>query len=144
MTKRLFVFFSSVIVALIASTAAAQGVQTGTLTGTVRDQGSLPLPGVAVTASSTALQGARTVATDTNGVYALAGLPPGVYAVRFELSGMRTAEASQRVDLGRTGRVDATLQVAITETVQVTATAPSLVTSTQGGANHLAVPSGRE
>jgi hypothetical protein len=45
MTKRLFVFFSSVIVALTASTAAAQGVQTGTLTGTVRDQGSLPLPG---------------------------------------------------------------------------------------------------
>ena len=65
----------------------------------------------------------------------LAGLPPGVYAVRFDLSGMRTAEGSQRVDLGRTGRVDATMHVAITETVQVTATAPSLVTSTQGGAN---------
>ena len=66
----------------------------------------------------------------------MAGLPPGVYAVRFELQGMRTTEASQRVDLGRTARVDVTLQVAIAESVQVTATAaPAIITSTQGGAN---------
>jgi hypothetical protein len=116
--------------------ASAQGVQTGTLTGTVRDQGNLPLPGAAVTVTSTALQGARTAATDANGVYALAGLPPGLYAVRFELQGMRTAETTQRVDLGRTARVDATMQVAIAESVQVTARAtPSIITSTQGGAN---------
>jgi hypothetical protein len=72
------------------------------------------------------------VATDTNGVYALAGLPGVRHAI--QLSGMRTA-GSQRGP-GRTGRVDATMQVAITESVQVTAPAPSLVTSTQGGANH--------
>ena len=121
---------------LVASIASAQGVQTGTLTGTVRDQGNLQLPGAAVTVTSTALQGARTAATDGNGVYALAGLPPGIYAVRFELPGMRTTEVTQRVDLGRTARVDATMQVAIAESVQVTATAaPAIITSTQGGAN---------
>ena len=111
-------------------------MQTGTLSGTVRDQGGLPLPGVAITVTSPALQGARVTASDANGVYALAGLPPGAYAARFELQGMRTTEASQRVDLGRTARVDITLQVAIAESVQVTATAaPAIITSTQGGAN---------
>ena len=37
---------------------AAQGVQTGTIRGTVTDQQNLPLPGVTVTISSPALQGA--------------------------------------------------------------------------------------
>jgi hypothetical protein len=136
MTKSVRVLLTCVALTLVASIASAQGVQTGTLTGTVRDQGNLPLPGAAITVTSTALQGARTAATDANGVYALAGLPPGVYAVRFELQGMRTTEATQRVDLGRTARVNASMQVAIAESVQVTATAsPSIITSTQGGAN---------
>ena len=103
MTKSVRVLLTCVALTLVASIASAQGVQTGTLTGTVRDQGNLPLPGAAVTVTSTALQGARTAATDANGVYALAGLPPGIYAVRFELQGMRTAEATQRVDLGTHG-----------------------------------------
>ncbi len=113
----------------------AQGVQTGSLAGTVQDQGAQPLPGVAVTVTSPALQGSRTTVTDGNGVYSLAGLPPGLYAVRFELSGMRTVDATQRVDLGQMARVGAVLKVAVVESVQVTAAAPSIVTSTQGGAN---------
>src|SRR5687768_15475901 len=136
MTKIVRVLVTCVVLTLVASIVSAQGVQTGTLSGTVRDQGGLPLPGVAVTAASPALQGSRIAATDANGVYAMSGLPPGVYAVRFELQGMRTTEASQRVDLGRTARVNASMQVAIAESVQVTATAsPSIITSTQGGAN---------
>ena len=135
MTKCVRVLLTCVVLTLAASIATAQGVQTGTLTGTVRDQGNLPLPGASVTVTSPALQGVRVAATDANGVYAVAGLPPGAYAVRFELQGMRTVEASQRVDLGRAAKVDATLQVAVTESVQVTATTPSLITSTQGGAN---------
>src|SRR5262245_23049329 len=79
MTKSVRVLLTCVALALVASIASAQGVQTGTLTGTVRDQANLPLPGAAVTVTSTALQGARTAATDANGVYALAGLPPGLY-----------------------------------------------------------------
>ena len=40
--------------------ADAQGRQTGTVRGTVQDVQALPLPGVAVTVRSPALQGART------------------------------------------------------------------------------------
>lgn len=117
--------------------ASAQGRQTGALTGTVVDSDGLVLPGVTVTVTSPALQGARTAVTDSNGVYTIPGLPPGHYTLTFELSGMRTVTAEQRVDLGLTARVDITMQLAtLTETVQVTAELPTLVTTTTGGANY--------
>lgn len=124
---------------VIGTTAYAQGLQTGVLTGTVVDADGLVLPGASVTVTSPSLQGARTTTTDANGVYAVRGLPPGAYTVAFELSGMKTVEATQRVDLGLTAQVDAKLQLAtLTESVTVTAEVPSLVTTTTGGANYRA------
>ncbi len=121
----------------LGGTAYGQGVQTGVLTGTVVDADGLVLPGVTVTVTSPALQGARTSVSDTNGVYLVRGLPPGDYTLQFELTGMRTVEATQRVDLGLTARVDAKLQLAtVTEQVTVTAELPTLVTTTTGGANY--------
>ena len=58
------------ILTLVLSLSAngfAQGVQTGTIRGTVKDQQGLALPGVTITATSPALQGARTEVTDSNG-----------------------------------------------------------------------------
>ncbi len=121
----------------LSTTAWAQGTQTGTLSGTVIDQGGLVLPGVTVTVTSPALQGARSTVTDGNGVYTLRGLPSGEYAVRFELSGLRTVEARQQISVGQPARVDATLQVAtVNESVQVTAEVPTLIQTVQGGANY--------
>ncbi|MEW6319813.1 MAG: TonB-dependent receptor [Acidobacteriota bacterium] len=128
-----------VLVLMGAGSAFGQGVQTGVLTGTVVDADGLVLPGVSVTVTSTALQGERSAVTDGNGVYVLRGLPPGSYTLRFELSGMRTVEASQQVAVGLTARVDAKMQLAtLAETVQVTAELPTLVTTTTGGANYRA------
>ena len=45
----------------------AQGVQTGTIRGTVHDEQGLAVPGVTVTATSLSLQGPRTQVTDTTG-----------------------------------------------------------------------------
>lgn len=125
------------LVLVMGSTAYGQGVQTGILTGSVVDVDGLVLPGVTVTVTSPALQGARTTVTDANGVYSVRGLPPGQYTLQFELSGMRNVEATQRVDLGLTARVDAKMQLAtLTENVTVTAELPTLVTTTTGGANY--------
>jgi hypothetical protein len=128
------------VMALVLGASAAgwaQGVQTGTLTGTVRDQGDLVLPGVTVTVTSPALQGVRTVVTDENGVYTIPGLPPGDYTVRFELSGMSTAETTHTVGLGQPARVDATMKLqTVTELVQVTAETPNILSTVQGGANY--------
>jgi hypothetical protein len=121
------------------SLAFAQGVQTGVITGTVTDADGLVVPGATVTVSSPALQGTRTAVSDSNGVYAVRGLPPGQYTVRFELAGMRPIEATQRVDLGLTARVDAQMQLdTLAETVTVTAQLPSMVTTVSTGANYRA------
>jgi hypothetical protein len=45
----------------------AQGVQTGVLSGVVRDPQDLPLPGATVTATSPSMQGERTAVTDAIG-----------------------------------------------------------------------------
>ena len=85
-----FVHLSIVPVLICAAPSAslAQGQQSGVLSGRVSSADRLPLPGVTVTATSTALQGQRVATTDINGVYSLPGLPPGGYAVKFALDGM--------------------------------------------------------
>ena len=84
----------------IALAAWAQGVQTGTIRGTVVDPQGLPVPGVSVTATAAVLQGPRQVVTDAIGSYSLLALPPGTYDVRFELNGFGTVTESIAVPLG--------------------------------------------
>jgi hypothetical protein len=69
--------FGLAICAFIAfsSSARAQGVQTGTITGIVQSPDGLSLPAVTVTATSPSLQGQRSAVTDVNGVYFVKGLP---------------------------------------------------------------------
>ena len=121
----------------VTGLAGAQGVQTGTLSGTVKDAGDLILPGVTITATSTALQGERSTVTDANGVYVLRGLPPGTYQVRFELSGMGALTQAARVEVGKDVQVNATLSPAgVAEAITVKAdTISSTVVSPTGGQN---------
>ena len=76
------------------------GQQSGTLGGRLSTSDSLGLPGATVTVTSEALQGERTTVTDINGVYSFPGLPPGSYAVTFEMDGMSTVERAAAVPLG--------------------------------------------
>src|SRR5215470_1681253 len=71
-----------------SATSSAQGVQTGTIRGTVKDQQGLALPGATITASSPALQGERTVVTDADGNFLVRAIPPGTYNLKVEMSGM--------------------------------------------------------
>ena len=73
-----------------------QGRQSGAVGGRVSSADGLPLPGVTITATSPASQAERVVATDVNGVYALPGLPPGSYTIRFVLDGLTTVERRWR------------------------------------------------
>lgn len=129
--------FATAILWLAPSLAVAQGIQTGTIQGSVRDTQRLPLPGVSVTVSSPALQGLREAVTDENGLYILRGLPNGEYRVRFELSGMRPVEQIATVAVGQPTEDSATLDVGgVQEQVTVSARAvESAVTTTTGGAN---------
>jgi len=144
-----------VILALIlpmtfALAAAAQGVQTGEVTGTVSSTDGLSLPGASVTVSGPALQGVRTVVSDANGNFVVRALPPGTYKVLFEMSGLSSRTETVVVELARQTVANATLAVAgVSENVNVTAEVTTAgLTSPTVGANYTAreinqLPTGR-
>jgi outer membrane receptor for ferrienterochelin and colicin len=109
---------------------AAQST-TGTISGRVLDSQGLPIPGVTVTATSPALQGARETVTSENGDYILTLLPPGVYAVAFALPGFEPQRRTITLAPTQVVPLAVTLGVAaITETVQVVARSADVLTAT--------------
>src|SRR3989442_15151972 len=90
---------------LIAGAAAAQTVSAtmGAIDGRVTDNTNAVLPGVTVTISGPAMMGTRTATTNEEGAYRVAAVPPGTYAVVFELDGFAPLKRTEiRVDLGFT------------------------------------------
>ena len=112
---------------LAASTAAAQSFGAATIHGKVIDESGAAVPGVTTTGRSSALQlPAVTVITDSAGDYTFKSLPPGIYVLRFELSGFQTVVREGIVlSAGFDARVDVTLKVgAVEETVTVSRPSP--------------------
>lgn len=81
----------ALMLGLSASSAAAQ-TPSGVIAGTVTDSQGGVLPGVTLTARSADTGAFRTLVTEADGRYRIAGLPPGAYDVRAELSGFGTVE----------------------------------------------------
>lgn len=134
MAARLLAVLALLTSLALSATAHAQGVQTGTIRGIVRDTDNLPVPGVTVTATSPALQGTRSAVTDTLGAYAIPGLPAGDYTVRFTLSGFATLTQRSSVAVGGVVEQTVTLRPApVAEAVEVVAELPTpIATGTVG------------
>jgi hypothetical protein len=133
-----FKVFTSVALAFLLSAAAlfAQGTQTGILRGTVTTSDKLSLPGATVTIKSTAMQGTRTAVTESDGTFLFRGIPPGLYTITFEMTGMASVEKTANVLLGQVSMVDMVMDIAkMQETVNVTAEAPTVLTTPTVGAN---------
>jgi hypothetical protein len=127
-----------IVALLVAFSAAsfAQGVQTGTIRGTVKDQQGLALPGATITATAPTLQGERTVVTDTDGAFLFRAIPPGTYHLKFEMSGMASTEKTAEVPLGGVAQIDVAMSVSqVQEAVTVTAETPTILTTPVVGAN---------
>jgi len=105
----------------LSPVALAQSLQTGNITGKVSDNTGARTPGVTVTLTSPVLITPRTMATDQEGTYRFTALPPGTYALAFELAGFRKLTRSNLpVSLATTLTIDATLDVGnLSETVDV-------------------------
>ncbi len=109
---------------LLAAAASAQTNPTGVISGRVTDQSGLALAGVAVTASSPALQGTRTSVTSAHGDYIIPFLPPGEYKVTFARDAFRTLEKTRSLTVGETASLDAQLPLAgVAEAITVVAEA---------------------
>ena len=100
---------------------------TGSISGVVRDTSGAVLPGVTVEAASPALiEKVRSVVSDSQGLYQLVDLRPGVYSVTFTLPGFGTLRREGlELATGFTATVNAELRVgSVEETVTVTAETP--------------------
>jgi hypothetical protein len=118
--------FLAVMVGLAPSAWAQIGG--GEINGLVTDAQSAAVPGVTVTATNTATGVPRPTVTSESGVYALAGLPPGIYTVDVMRSGFRTVRhEAVRVETGITIRLDVALVLGgVNEATTVTAAPPAL------------------
>jgi len=118
-------------VLLLPVVASAQA----TISGVVKDASGAVLPGVTVEASSPALiEKVRTTVTDGTGQYAIPDLRPGIYSVKFTLTGFAAVER-EGVELSGTftARINADMRVGgLEETIKVTGETPVVdVQSTQ-------------
>ena len=105
---------------------------TGELRGTVRLEDGTAVPGVLVTAASSALQGTRTTTTTETGQWILRNLAPGQYTVTFELEGMATVQSAASVELGQGTPVNVTMGIeAQAETIVVSGELPSVLASSE-------------
>src|SRR5438309_7824505 len=135
MRRRFQIVLAMLAVALLASVPAfAQGggaSSTGTINGKVADSSGGVLPGVTVTATSQSLMGVQTSVTGTDGLYRFPALPPGTYALTYELPGFNTLKRENiDITMGFTATVNVDLKVAsLQETVTVTGESPVIDTS---------------
>src|SRR5207249_1569837 len=117
--------------ALIVSDPAAAQVDTGTISGTVRDQSAAVIPSAKVMLTNEATSFTLSTATSGDGSYIFTPLKIGNYAVVVEAPGFqKTSHPHIAVDVQQQVVVDITLVPgAVTETVEVIGAPPQLQTS---------------
>jgi hypothetical protein len=118
--------------ALTTTTAFAQGATTATIRGTVQDPTGGVLPGATVSATNTGTKSVQTAVTDDRGQYLFAGLFPGSYDLKVELSGFKTYEQKGLTLSPSDNRgIDVRLEIGSqTETVTVTSQLEVIQTET--------------
>jgi hypothetical protein len=101
----------------------------GIVTGVVTDGQSGVLPGTTVTVTNTATGLSRSHTSGAEGLYVLAGLPPGDYDLRAELAGFRPYTRRLTVAIAQTVTVNIALGINLTESVEITHFSPVVNTS---------------
>jgi hypothetical protein len=113
-----------------ANAAVAQGSYQAQVRGQVTDQSGAVMTNATVTITNDATNIAQTAHCDDRGQYFFTGLRPAVYTVKAEARGFRTSEKTNLVlQVDQQTSVDFVLHpLSVSETVEVTQTAPLLDT----------------
>ena len=100
----------------------------GDITGRVTDPSGSAIPSANVTLTNNATNATRQAETTVEGFYTFAAVPPGLYRLKTEHSGFKTANSTNvEVQVQQSVRLDLTLQIGqVSESVEVTATAALL------------------
>lgn len=123
--------FALVLSALSLTSIRLNGQQASArLSGSVADQSGAVVAGANITATAVATGIRRTTVSESDGTYTIPLLPIGEYTVSVEASGFKQSTVRNIIlQVDQDARVDVTLTLGATsETVQVEALAPLLVT----------------
>lgn len=102
----------------------------GQMGGYVTDATGTVIPNVRITLTSKETGASRTVVTDSQGRWVVAGLPSGNYKAQAEVSGFNTTVLHMNYDASQPSMYNFRLNVGgVSETVEVTAEAPQLNTN---------------
>ena len=121
--------FGLALLAALAVPVIAQ-IDIGSLSGVVTDPQGGVIQGAQVTAVETSTHATHLAVSDSDGVYVVLSLPSGTYDLTISHPGFQTL-TNQKISLGsgENKKVDAKLLVGkVSETVEVTGTAPALET----------------
>lgn len=124
MVRRLFLpFFCACLSVMVITTAWAQSITSGDISGTVTDQSGGATPNAKVTLTNVNTNVSQDTVTNQQGVYRFAFLAPGTYSVTVKANGFQSQQKTGlRVVAGQPTVLDVQLQVAAaTQTVEVTA-----------------------
>ena len=119
-----------------ASLLHAQIVETGTITGVVKDNSGAVIPGAHVTVRNTGTGLTSKISTNEQGLYVTPPLNPGDYTVQVEVAGFSKVVEKVRLEVGQRVAADASLAVGTTsETVEVQASGELLETESSSVGN---------
>ncbi len=131
---RLCAIFLFLVIALTASPAWPQDARGG-ITGKVSDPQGAVIPGAVVLITNVETNAINRTQTNATGYFEVNLLNPGMYTVTVESPGFKKSVRSG-LELSVAGRLSVDMQLevgAVAETVEVTATAPLLDTTTASG-----------
>src|SRR5262245_40324724 len=130
--RRMVRSFAVLWLLLTVTCIAGAQTNTATLTGTGLDSQGAVVPDVSITISSRATGLNRQTTSNSEGLFTLPLLPPGIYSLQAQREGFSLVEI-QGIELPVAGQVsqDIVLQVSgVTENVSVSAAPPLLQTDT--------------
>jgi outer membrane receptor protein involved in Fe transport len=118
------------LVVVFARNLAAQGMGTGTITGTVVDQSNATVGGASITAVDLNTRRSQAATTNDQGNYVFANMPIGQYEITAQHPGFtKVVQQSVRVNADSTTAVNISLRVgASQESITVTAAPPAIQT----------------
>src|SRR5215472_1453149 len=122
-------FLLTLSISFLTSSARAQSIVTGAVSGTVTDASGAIISEAKVTLTNESTQETQSVSSNESGVYQFPLLKPGRYSVSVEKNGFRRIVQKTEVLLGQTATVNARLEIGeTTQTVEITEHAPLLQT----------------
>ena len=120
------------VMSMAAANLADGQTFTGTILGSVTDSSGAVIRGAAVKVIETSTTSERTAVSDTKGYFEVPLLPPGAYGITVEMTGFKKfSRGNLTLDIGAHMEIAVRLSPGdIRQTVQVTAEAPLLETTT--------------